>query len=291
MRKQFVLAMSTLVISTALVGCGSKPDHNQNEIHTEVTSSPEAELPTSSEEVIPPVTSVVPEEDATAEVSTVPHESSEPEAKPSPQNTTKPEVTIKPTPTPKPEATAVPTPTPKPEATAVPTPTSKPEATIKPTPTSKPEATVKPTPTSKPEATVKPTPTTSPEVTSLTATEVFNQMIIGVELPSTMDLDAVLLQDMYGIDTTLLKSYKAVAPIMSAHITEIAIFEVNDAKDINAIKAGIEKRTGGMNPQFMYPSLVPIYENRQIIVSGNYIFFGMDASIDTLVANFKSIVK
>lgn len=277
MRKQFVLAMTTLAISTALVGCSSTPEHNQNEIHTEATSSPEAELPTSSEEVLTPETSVVPEEDATSEESTVPHESSTPEAEPSPQTTTKPEVTTKPTSTPKPETAAKPTPTPEP--------------TAKPTPTPKPEVVVKPTPTSKPEPTLKPTPTPSPEVTSLTATEVFNQMIVGVELPSTMDLDATLLQDMYGIDTSLLKSYKAVAPIMSAHITEIAIFEVNDAKDIDRIKAGIEKRTSGMNPQFMYPSLVPIYENRQIVVSGNYIFFGMDASIDTLVANFRSIVK
>ena len=267
MRKQFVLAMTTLAISTALVGCNSKPDYNQNEIHTEVPSSPEAELTTSPEEIVSPETSSISEEDADSEEKSVPKESSKPEAEPSPQTTTKPESTPKPASTP------------------------EPEVTTKPTPTPKPEATTKPTPTPKPEIAVKPTPTPSPEVTSLTATEVFSQMIVGVELPSTMDLDAVLLQDMYGIDTSLLKSYKAVAPIMSAHITEIAIFEVNDAKDIDNIKAGIEKRTGGMNPQFMYPSLVPIYENRQIIVSGNYIFFGMDASIDTLVANFKSIVK
>ena len=279
MRKQFVLAMTTLAISTALVGCSSKPDHNQNEIHTEVTSSPEAELTTSPEEIVTPETSLIPAEDTISEENPVPEDSSKPEAEPSPQTTPEAELTPKPTSTPKPEVTTRPTPTPKPEAT------------VKPTPTSKPEATIKPTPTPSPEVAPKPTPTPSPEITSLTATEVFNQMIVGVELPSTMDLDALLLQDMYGIDTTLLKSYKAVAPIMSAHITEIAIFEVNDAKDISAIKAGIEKRTGGMNPQFMYPSLVPIYENRQIIVSGNYIFFGMDASIDTLVANFKSIVK
>ena len=265
MRKQFVMAMTTLALSAALVGCGSKTpassDNNQDKVHTESSTAPSAEPSTSPEATVTPEESVAPEESAKPEETVIPEESS------------------------KPEESA------KPEATTTPKPTTKPEATPTPKPTTKPTATPTPAPTAKPTATPAPIPTPTPETTNLSATEIFNKTIAGVELPSTMELDATLLTDMYGIDTSLLKSYKAVAPIMSAHITEIAIFEVKDTANIDTIKAGIEKRTGGMNPQIMYPSRVESFENRQTVVSGNYVFFRMDSQIDLLVANFKNAAK
>lgn len=257
------MAMTTLALSAALVGCGSKTpassDNKQDEVHTESSTAPLAEPSASPEATVTPEESVAPEESAKPEETAIPAESSKPE------ESAKPEATTTPKPTTKPAATT----TPKPTATPTPAPTTKPTAT--------------PTPA--------PTPTPTPEATNLSATEIFNKIIAGVDLPSTMELDATLLTDMYGIDTSLLKSYKAVAPIMSAHITEIAIFEVKDTANIDTIKVGIEKRTGGMNPQFMYPSLVEAFENRQTVVSGNYIFFGIDSQIDVLVANFKNAVK
>ena len=106
-----------------------------------------------------------------------------------------------------------------------------------------------------------------------------------------MEMDSAMLGDIYGLDTSILKSFKVVAPMMSAHITEIAVFEVNNASDIQTVKNAIEYRTGGIDPRHLYPSLQEAFDNRQTVVKDNYVFFAMDASVDTLVANFNNAVK
>lgn len=262
MRKQFTYLTLALALSTALVGCGSKTDNTPAPVETPVVT----EAP---------------------EVTETPAATETPEVTETPAATDAPEATTEPTtaPTEKPAETAKPTA--KPAATQK--PTEKPVATQKPAATTKP--TTKPTEAPKPVETQKPVETEKPAVSTLSASEVFDKTIAGIELPMNMEMDGTMLTDLYGIDTSLLKSYKVVAPVMSAHITEIAIFEVKDASNIEQIKAGIEKRTGGMNPQFMYPSLAETYENRKTVVSGNYVFFAMDSSVDALVANFQSAVK
>ncbi len=106
-----------------------------------------------------------------------------------------------------------------------------------------------------------------------------------------MEMDATIIGDMYGIDTSILKSFKVVAPLISAHITEIGVFEVKDASGIDAVKAGIKKRTDAMDPRYMYPELQEYFENRKVVVNGNYVLFAMDGSVDTLVANFNAATK
>ena len=269
MKKKFIILMSTLALTASLVGCGSKEEPPVTTPETEATATPEA--------------STEPEETET------PAESEKPETTKAPTESEKPEPTEAPTESEEPETTKAPEETKTPVATKKPEATKKPVATAK--PTAKPVAT--PKPTAKPTATPAPTPepTKAPEVSSLSAAQIFEKTVAGLQLPATMEMDATIIGDMYGIDTSTLKSFKVVAPLMSASITEIAIFEVKDASGIDAVKAGIEKRTGGMDMSNMYPSLHEAFESRQTVVNGNYVLFAMDDNINTLVANFNAAIK
>lgn len=298
MRKQFTYFMAVLALSTTLIGCGAKdttPTTPETSVeNTETTPEETTETEITEEQVdaeqadTEQKEEVKEEEKAPESAETTQKEESKEDTQKvesKPATSTKPETSAKPQASTKPEATT------KPQASAKPQASTKPQAQTKPQASAKPENTTKPEASTKPENTTKPEASTKPEVTSLTAEEVYTKVVAGVDLPATMDLDSELINDMYGIDTSMLKSYKVVAPMMSAHITEIAVFEVKDAADIEKVKAGITKRGGDIDPRHLYPSLQEAYENRQTVVKGNYVFFAMDNNIDALVANFNDAVK
>lgn len=314
MRKQFTYFIAVAALSTTLIGCGSKEpvvETPATEVETTVeTESPNVPATDEVTEENAETTEQVEETPATDEtqkedvqVDTTQKEETktenvaqkETESKPATTSntTSKPSTntssTNKPSTTTKPQATSKPSTTTKPSTNT--SNTSKPSTTTKPQATTKPESTSKPEATTKPEATPTPEAPVQPETASLTASQVFDKVITGVELPATMEMDSTMISDMYGIDTSILKSYKVVAPMMSAHITEIAVFEVKDASDIEVVKAGINNRAGAIDPRYLYPSLQEAYERRQTVVNGNYIFFAMDDNIDTFVANFNNALK
>ncbi|PHV69998.1 hypothetical protein CS063_12690 [Sporanaerobium hydrogeniformans] len=158
--------------------------------------------------------------------------------------------------------------------------TSKPEASK---PITKPEKT-QPIPT--PEATPE---TPLPEVSSLSASEIYDKVLSDLEIPRQNTLDDTMLKDWYGIDASILKSYKVTMPLMSSQINEYAVFEVKDSKDVQTVLDGIEKRTEGM---FLYPSLQEAFDARQTVTKGNYILFVIDGeAVDTIVKNFNALIK
>ncbi len=304
MRKQFTYLVAALALSATLIGCSSKQEEVVTTPSTEVEATVPTETPATEENVadtevienetatenteVPaetPAADATQKNESTTQEDTQKETTDKVETKPStpPSTTNKPSTSTKPNTTTKPSTSSKPS--------SKPTASAKPEATTKPGASTKPEVTTKPETSAKPEATTKPEASAKPETTSLSASEVFDKTIAGIELPMTMEMDSTMIADMYGIDTSILKSFKVVAPVMSAHITEIGIFEVKDAAGIDAVKAGITQRTGGINPQFLYPSLQEAFANRQTVVKGNYVFFAMDQNIDTLVANFNNAVK
>lgn len=284
MRKQFGLAIATLTLSMAIVGCSSKtatPSENtSNEVTTEASTSPE--------------TSTAPEVSTEPEASTAPETSTEPLESATPEPTKEPEATTAPEPTKAPEAEAKPEATKAPEATQKPVATSKPQASTKPEATVKPEASTKPTATPKPEATPTPAPTpqpsASPETTGLSASEIYTQMTAGLEFASQVSVDDTLLQDLYGIDPSILESYCVKMPMLSFSISEVGVFKVKDIKDVATVVAGINKRAESVG-QMLYPSLVETFEGRKVITRGHYILFAMDEAADTIAGNFNRLIK
>ncbi len=282
MRKQFGMAIAALALSVAIVGCSSKvptsSETNLNETNTEAPSTSQPQQATTEDSAEEPEASITPEESTEPEESAKPEESTKPEPTTKPEESTQPQESIKPEPTKKPVATS------KPQTSA------KPESTTKPQTTPKPEASTKPVATPKPEATPTPEPSSSPESTGLSASEIYNKIVEGLDFSSQMDVDDTLLQDLYGIDASLLDSYCVKMPMLSFSISEVGVFKVKDIKDVPTIVAGINKRAESVG-QMLYPSLVETFEGRKIITRGNYILFAMDEAAGTIAGNFNRLIK
>ena len=294
MKKQFVAFIALLGLSVALVGCNSQKTETtpSEEITVENTTSESSnETTTPEDETIKNEDSSTTEdsEDTTETDSTdtpsLEKDQAEEKVESKPEQVSKPNTS-----TSKPNSPS--TSTNKPSATTKPqgeTPT-KPQATTKPEASSKPEASTKPEAPTKPEASAKPEVPQTPEATSLSSSEVFSQITSGLELPNQMELDADLLMNLYGIDASLLESYCVKMPMMSFQITEIGVFKVKDANNVDSIVAGINKRAGDVG-SVLYPSLQETFDSRVVVTKGNYILFAMDENASTIAANFNNLIK
>lgn len=132
------------------------------------------------------------------------------------------------------------------------------------------------------------TPTTSVE--SMSAADLYAKVTADIEFPMQMELDEDVLRDLYNIDTNLLKSFKVQTPMMSAHISEIGIFELKDAKDADKVIEGIQQRADSVGIM-LYPSLQETYDARQIVTVGNYVLFVMDDNANIILDNFKAVLN
>ncbi len=135
--------------------------------------------------------------------------------------------------------------------------------------------------------------TTSPEATiSLTSEEIYTKIIEGLEMPHLQSPPDEIFNDTYGIDTDLLTDYIVMQPMMSGVITEVAVFQVKDAKDLETVMEGVNKRLDGLkNGGAFYPSHVEIVEKGQVVSKGNYVLFVADEQVDTIVENFNGLFE
>lgn len=305
MKKQFVTFMAIAGVSAALVGCSSSKTETppSSELIVESPTLEDSSETTTADETIENEDSSTAEdseatsETAPTEIPTLEAEKTEEKVESNAEEVTKPNAnTTKPNSTTnsatKPSATTKPQSgtTNKPQASTKPEVTTKPEASTKPEATTKPEASAKPESTTKPEASSKPEVSPTPETTSLSSSEVFSQITSGLELPTQTELDGDLLMNLYGIDEGLLESYCVKMPMMSFQITEIGVFKVKDANNVNSIVAGINKRADSVG-SMLYPSLQETFDSRVVVTKGHYILFAMDENASTIAANFNNLIK
>lgn len=200
---------------------------------------------------------------------------------PTPTPTVTPSATTAPIPTPTPAPTDTPAPmptdTPAPSATPAPVPSAVPAPTKTPAP--------KPTATPAPTAPVAPTPT--PEVDVVAS--VWGEIEQG-ELPALMDVDAAVLQDLYGLSDSDLVSYVCKIPMMSANITEYFIAQVAEGR-MDAVKAACLKRQENLAGGFLYPSQTELVTNYKLVTKGNYILFCITDAPDAAVNAFDTYAK
>lgn len=319
MKKQFVTLMAILGLSASLAGCGKATDKvvpettvetevQENEVQeNEVSEMPAEDLSTeetpaaaeelTTEEAETPVTKELTE---TKEDTSKPEnqkETTTAETKPSTSTSTGNTSSSKPSTNTSSGSTSSSKPSTNTSNST--TSTSKPSTNTSSTPnsnssssgnTTTPEAKPEATPEVKPEAAPEVKPEATPEAASLSAEEIFSNITSGMEFPMQMSVDATLLSDLYGIDTSLLESFCVKMPMMSAHISEIGVFKVKDASNVSSIVAGINQRAGNVG-QCLYPSLLETFESRVITTKGNYILFAMDENASKIEASFNSLVK
>lgn len=123
------------------------------------------------------------------------------------------------------------------------------------------------------------------------STEMIFMMTDGLEMPAQMAMDETMFADTYGIDTNLLASYTVNMPLMAVHATEVAVFELKDAKNAEAIMAGIEKRQKALEDQWQsyLPEQLELVQNYKTAVQGNFVLFVISEHANQIVENFKSV--
>ena len=170
--------------------------------------------------------------------------------------------------------------------------TTKPEANK---PAAKPEQKPEVKPEAKPEVKPEQKPETEKpvETPSMSASELYSKVVTSdMELPSLLEMDSSFFADTYGIDTSILKSYKVQMPMMMVHASEIAVFELKDAGDASKVITGINKRIEGLKAQWgsYLPDQLELVNNYKTATKGNYVIFVVSEYADTIISNFNTNV-
>lgn len=174
--------------------------------------------------------------------------------------------------------------------------TTKPEANK---PAAKPEQKPEVKPEAKPEVKPEQKPETEKpvekpvETPSMSASELYSKVVTSdMELPSLLEMDSSFFADTYGIDTSILKSYKVQMPMMMVHASEIAVFELKDAGDASKVMTGINKRIEGLKAQWgsYLPDQLELVNNYKTATKGNYVIFVVSEYADTIISNFNTNV-
>lgn len=216
-------------------------------------------------------------------------------------STPTPQVTETPSPTP----TATPEPSPEPTETpeAESTPTAKPTATPSPKPTPKPTAKPTPKPTAKPTPTPAPTPTPTPESTpapgdgSVDLAAFYDALVASYGFQSMTLLEGDGLNSLYtGLSDISTEQCLVYSPMMTMNSGEIALVQVLDASDVDAVKAIFQSRidymagTDDAPGGAWYPEPTRIWkECSRITSNGNYVMLIVSESADQAVSDFNAL--
>lgn len=181
----------------------------------------------------------------------------------------------------------------KPETQPEKKPESKPEEKPVTKPESVPEVKPEVKPEEKPEVKPEEKPDVQPEVTTLTAREVLGKITADLEMPAHMDMDEFTFADTYGIDPSILESYQVKMPMLVVHASEIAVFQLKDAKDTQQVIDGINRRQQSVRSiwETYLPEQFELVNNYKVVQKGNYILFAIEAMAETIVNNFNSTVQ
>ena len=207
-----------------------------------------------------------------------------------PTPTPSPEVT--PSETPEPTESAQPSETPEPSESAQPSESQKPSESPKPSESQKPSESPKPSETQKPSESPKPSESQQPsESPSASVVQSIWNEVSGLDRPDMMDMDAALLSDLYGIESSDLVEFIGKMPLMSAHVNEFLIAQCAPGR-VDAVKAACESRLATLQSSAsQYPETAELLENYKLVTSGDYILFCIDGNADAMVEAFNTYAK
>ena len=206
-----------------------------------------------------------------------------------PTPTPSPEVT--PSETPEPTESAQPSETPEPSESTQPSESQKPSESPKPSETQQPSESPKPSETQKPSESPKPSESQQPsESPSASVVQSIWNEVADLDRPDMMDMDAALLSDLYGIESSDLVEFIGKMPLMSAHVNEFLIAQCAPGR-VDAVKAACEARLETLKAGNMYPETLTLLENYKLVTSGDYILFCIDEHADAMVEAFNTYAK
>ncbi len=190
-----------------------------------------------------------------------------------------------------PPATESLTPAPSPSPEVTPSETPEPSESAQPSESQKPSESPKPSETQKPSESPKPSETQKPSESPAASVvqSVWNE-VSGLERPVLMDMDELLLSDLYGIESSDLVEFIGKMPTMSAHVTEFLIAQCAPGR-VDAVKAACETRLETLKASSLYPETVKLLDNYKLVASGDYILFCIDEHADAMVEAFNTYAK
>ena len=196
---------------------------------------------------------------------------------------------LTPTPTPSPEVT--PSETPEPTESAQPSETPEPSESTQPSESQKPSESPKPSETQKTSERPNPSESQKPsESPSASVVQSIWNEVADLDRPDMMDMDAALLSDLYGIESSDLMEFIGKMPLMSAHVNEFLIAQCAPGR-VDAVKAACEARLETLKAGNMYPETLTLLENYKLVTSGDYILFCIDEHADAMVEAFNTYAK
>ena len=208
---------------------------------------------------------------------------------------------LAPSTTPTPEVTPSETPEPsesvQPSESQEPTESTQPGESQKPTESTQPSESQEPTESTKPSESQKPSESPAPsesqqpsESPSASVVQSIWNEVSGLERPALMDMDDVLLSDLYGIDPSDLVEFIGKMPLMSAHVTEFLIAQCAPGR-VDAVKAACEARLETLKAGNLYPETLKLVDNYKLVTSGDYLLFCIDEYADQMVEAFNTYAK
>ena len=93
-------------------------------------------------------------------------------------------------------------------------------------------------------------------------------------IPS-MEFDALMLKEVYGIDESWYDAFLAEGPMISAHVETFIGVHAKEGKAGDVSKALEAYRKGQLEGAVQYPMNLPKIEASQVISHGDYVFFVM----------------
>lgn len=186
-------------------------------------------------------------------------------------------------------------PTEEPSLSVEPTAEPTPSPTAKPTPA----PTAEPTPAPTPEPTPEPTPDPTPAPAAGVDLNAFYEDIIFADdnFNATMAVEGEFLDYYYpGLADIATKQQVIYTPMITAVVCEIALVEVADSADVEAVKAIFQNRidyqvgTDDVPGGAWYPMSIEGWRNSSRIVSnGNYVMLIAYEGCDSIVASFNAL--
>lgn len=196
---------------------------------------------------------------------------------------------LTPSTTPTPEVT--PSETLEPSESVQPSESQKPAESTKPSESQKPTESTKPSESQKPSESPAPSESQKPsESPSASVVQSIWNEVSGLERPQLMDVDATLLSDLYGIESSDLVEFIAKMPLMSAHVTEFLIAQCAPGR-VDAVKAACESRLETLKAGNLYPETLKLVDNYKLVTSGDYLLFCIDEYADQMVEAFNTYAK
>lgn len=104
-----------------------------------------------------------------------------------------------------------------------------------------------------------------------------------------MELDATMVQEIYGIDDTMIESFAAKIPMMNVQCEEYFVAKVVDGK-MEDVKTLLEDRQATLIEQWgtYLPEQVELIEAYQLVENEPYIVFAIGYNADTVIDAFEA---